>query len=495
MIHPENALPQGAPAGLARTDFAPDFVWGCSTSSYQIEGAAAEDGRVESIWDRFCARPGVIRDGSSGALACDHYHRWPQDLDLARDLGTNAYRFSVAWPRIFSGPGAKPNPKGLAFYSRLVDGMLERGLQPWLTLYHWDLPQYLQDRGGWNERATVHAFAEFADVMSAHLGDRVKHWITQNEPWCTAIHGHLDGVHAPGMTDFKTALQVSHHVLLSHGLAVPAIRANVPGAQVGIALSLHPLRPASDSAADRAATVRHDGLRNRWFLDPLYGRGYPADVLRQLGADAPAVQAGDLEAIAVPTDFLGVNYYFPETVADAPASLPMQTRVVAAPGVPRTAFGWEVAPDGLTSLLKRIDADYAPSTMFVTESGSTYDDVIGPDGTIADTERRDYLAAHLAATRDAVAAGCPVKGYFAWSLLDNFEWAEGYLRRFGLTYVDFDTQERRLKDSGKWLRAFLGGADGSQRTGTHAGASAAYAPDAHQDRIKPAANSQQTSIT
>lgn len=258
---------------IARSDFERDFLWGCSTSAYQIEGGAAEDGRAESIWDRFSAQPGAIRDGSSGAQACDHYHRWPQDLDIGRALGLNAYRFSISWPRIFGEAGGKPNPKGLDFYARLVDGMLERGLDPWLTLYHWDLPQFLQDRGGWSERATVYAFAEFADVMSRHLGDRVKNWITQNEPWCTAIHGHFDGVHAPGIRDFKTALQVSHHVLLSHGLAVPAIRANVPDARVGIALSLHPRSPASSSEADRAATRRHDGLRNRWYLDPLYGRG------------------------------------------------------------------------------------------------------------------------------------------------------------------------------------------------------------------------------
>ena len=448
----DTALPQ-----IARSDFAADFLWGCSTSAYQIEGGAAEGGRAESIWDRFCAQPGAIRDGSSGAVACDHYHRWPEDLDIARGLGLNAYRFSVAWPRIFGAPGAKPNQQGLDFYSRLVDGMLERGLDPWLTLYHWDLPQFLQDRGGWNERGTAYAFAEFAHTVSARLGDRVKNWITHNEPWCTAIHGNFEGVHAPGVKDFKTALQVSHHVLLSHGLALPAIRANVPDAKVGIALSLHPLSAASNRTEDIAATIRHDGLRNRWFLDPLYGRGYPADILAHCGADAPVVLAGDLEAIAAPTDFLGVNYYFPEIIEHAPGTAPVGARVVVAPHVPRTAFGWEVSPAGLATLLRRIEDDYSPGVMYITENGSTYDDTVGADDEIGDTERRDYLVRHLAAVRDAIAEGSQVKGYFAWSLLDNFEWAEGYVRRFGLTHVDFATQRRRLKQSGKWYRAFLNG--------------------------------------
>ena len=444
-----------APATIARSDFARDFLWGCATSSYQIEGGAFEGGRVESIWDRFSAQPGAIRDGSNGSVACDHYHRWPQDLDVGRDLGLNAYRFSVAWPRIFSGPGAGPNPQGLAFYSRLVDGMLERGLEPWLTLYHWDLPQFLQDQGGWNNRATAHAFAEFADAVSAHLGDRVKHWITHNEPWCTAIHGHFEGVHAPGVRNFRTALQVSHHVLLSHGLALPAIRANVPDAQAGIALSLHPLSAASDRAEDVAACVRHDGLRNRWFLDPLHGRGYPADILEWCAADAPLVQHGDLETIAAKTDFLGVNYYFPEIIEHAPLAAPLGARVVPREGVPRTAFGWEVSPEGLGTLIRRIEADYNPGPIYITENGSTWEDQVGADGEIDDSERRDYLINHLTALRDTIARGSRVKGYFAWSLLDNFEWAEGYLRRFGLTHVDFETQQRSLKGSGKWYRAFL----------------------------------------
>ena len=455
MTTPTGTSPSTAQRAIARSDFASSFLWGCSTSSYQIEGAVHADGRAESIWDRFCTQPGAIRDGRNGALACDHYHRWERDLDIARDMGMNSYRFSVAWPRIVSAKGAAPNAKGLDFYSRLVDGMLERGLEPWLTLYHWDLPQYLQDEGGWNNRATVDRFVEYTDAVTRRLGDRVKHWITHNEPWCVAIHGHYDGVHAPGMTDFPTALQVAHHVLLSHGRAVPVIRANVPDAKVGIALSLHPLRPATDSSLDARAVVRHDGLRNRWFLDPLYGRSYPTDVLEQIGAAAPRVEAGDMKTIAAPTDFLGVNYYFPERVTHAPGASPIDTRTVQLDGVQRTAFGWEVAPAGLTELLLRVHADYAPGDLVVTENGSTFDDVVQFDGEIEDAERRDYLEAHLQATRTALAAGCPVTGYFAWSLLDNFEWGEGYVRRFGLNYVDFTTQQRTLKRSGKWLREFL----------------------------------------
>jgi len=446
-----------APDAPQRSDFPADFLWGCATSSYQIEGAAEADGRVESIWDRFAATPGKIRDGSSGAVACDHYHRWPEDLDIARGLGLNAYRFSIAWPRIFGAAGAAPNPKGLDFYERLVDGMLARGLQPWATLYHWDLPQYLQDRGGWNERATVDAFVELADTMTRRLGDRVKHWITHNEPWCTAIIGHHEGWHAPGTTDFRTALQVAHHVLLSHGKAVPAIRANVPDAQVGIALSLHPLRPASDSARDRAAMERHDGLRYRWFLDPLHGRGYPQATLDRIGAAAPTVLPGDLEAIAAPTDFLGVNYYFPETVADAPGHGPLDVRVLEAKTGEITAMGWPVAPQGLAELLLRIARDYRPGPLYVTENGACYDDVREADGAIHDSERRRYLMRHLGALRQAIADGATVKGYFAWSLLDNFEWSEGYLRRFGLVHIDYATQRRRLKDSALWYRAFLNG--------------------------------------
>lgn len=451
MTNPSSALH----GSISRSDFGDDFRWGCSTSAFQIEGAASAGGRVPSIWDTFCQKPGAIRDGSDGSVACDHFHRWPEDMALGQSIGLNAYRFSIAWPRIFSARGAAPNEAGLAFYSDLVDGMLARGIEPWITLYHWDLPQYLQDAGGWTSRDTVAAFVEYADVVTRRLGDRVKHWITHNEPWCTSMHGNLDGMHAPGIRHVPTALQVCHHVLLSHGLAVPVIRANVPGAQVGIALSLHPVKPASDSAPDRLAVERHDAFRNRWFLDPLYGRGYPEEPLRLLGDDRPQVAPGDMEVIAAATDFLGVNYYFPEVVRDDPAGGFLRTSVVYPEGRERTDFGWEVAPDGLTELLARIARDYHPAAMYVTENGSCYDDHVNADGSITDTARRDYLVRHLGAVRSARALGVPVKGYFAWSLLDNFEWSEGYLRRFGIAHVDFVTQKRTLKLSGQWYRDFL----------------------------------------
>ncbi|MCV2352519.1 GH1 family beta-glucosidase [Paucibacter sp. Y2R2-4] len=444
------AMPQ-----ITRRDFPSDFRWGCSTSSYQIEGAIHEDGRGESIWDRFCSEPGRIRDGSSGAVACDHYHRWPEDLDMAQQLGVNAYRFSIAWPRLLPQGRGAVNEKGLDFYSRLVDGMLERGLQPWATLYHWDLPQALQDKGGWANRATVDAFLEYTELVARRLGDRVKHWITHNEPYCTAFLGNFEGNHAPGLKDHKTALLVCHHLLLSHGRAVPLIKRLVPDAQVGITLSLHPISPASDSAADAAAAERHDGLRNRWFLDPLHGRGYPQDILALLGDEAPHALSTDLREIATPTDFLGVNYYFPERIENAPGVAPIATRVVETPGVERTAFGWEVDPEGMVTLLTRIQRDYAPNCVYLTENGSTFEDEMLPDGRVEDVQRRSYLARHLAAAQRSMAAGVPLKGYFAWSLLDNFEWAEGYLRRFGLSYVDFETQQRTLKASGQWYAQFL----------------------------------------
>jgi len=443
------------PAAPQRSDFAPDFLWGCATSSYQIEGAGREDGRVESIWDRFADTPGRVRDGSNGLVACDHYHRWPQDFDIAQDMGLNAYRFSIAWPRIFSAIGGAPNQKGLDFYSRLVDGMLERGLQPWATLYHWDLPQALQDIGGWENRATVDAFVDFADAMTRTLGDRVKHWITHNEPWCTAIIGNYEGWHAPGNTSLKTALQVAHNVLVSHGKAVPVIRANVADAKVGMAVSLHPLRAASVSLDDQAAKERHDGLRYRWFLDPLFGRGYPQATLDLIKDAAPDVAPGDMQAIAVKTDFLGVNYYFPEVVANDPGHPPFNAKVLPTVSGEITAMGWPVVPEGLAELLTRIENDYHPGPMYVTENGSAFEDTVGADGEVDDVQRRHYLMRHLASLKGAIDNGVPVKGYFAWSLLDNFEWAEGYLKRFGLVHIDYATQQRRLKNSGKWYRAFL----------------------------------------
>jgi beta-glucosidase len=440
---------------LHPAEFPADFRWGCATSAYQIEGGATADGRAESIWDRFCSVPGHIRDGSSGATACDHYHRWPEDLDLAAGLGLNAYRFSIAWPRVLPHGASAPNAKGLDFYSRLVDGMLARGLEPWATLYHWDLPQRLQEIGGWSHRDTVEEFAEFTDIVSRKLGDRVQHWITHNEPWCTAFLGCYEGSHAPGLRSWRTALQACHHVLLSHGRATSVVRANVRGSRVGAALSLHPSVPASSSAADIDATRRYDGLRNRWFLDPLFGRGYPEDVWALCGADAPRVEASDLAVIATPADFLGVNYYFPEMIAHAPKDGALSARVVQNPAAELTDLGWEVSPQGMIALLERLHREYKPQAIYITENGASYDDELAASGEIADVERSHYMQRHLLALHEAIARGVPVKGYFAWTLMDNFEWAEGYTRRFGLIHVDFATQQRRLKQSGVWYRDFL----------------------------------------
>lgn len=455
----------GLAGDLLRRHFPREFRWGCATSAFQIEGAATADGRGDSIWDVFCRQPGRIRDGSNATVACDHYHRWMGDLDLARQLGINAYRFSVAWPRILAdGTGARPNAKGLDFYDRLVDGMLQRGLEPWATLYHWDLPQALQAGGGWRNRDTCHAFADYASSVAHRLGDRVRNWITHNEPWCTAFIGHYEGTHAPGERDLRGAFQACHHVLLSHGMAIPAIRAHVPDSRIGIVLSLHPVRPATTSEKDLAAARRHDGLRNRWFLDPLYGRGYPQDTWALIGTDAPVVQDGDLRTIGAATDFLGVNYYFPETVVAAEGLAPVQARVMTPSNAELTDFGWEVAPSGMTRLLQRVYDEYAPTEIFVTENGASYDDAIAADDSVPDAKRLQYLQRHVQALHTAVERGVPVGGYFVWSLLDNFEWAEGYTRRFGLVHVDFATQQRRLKQSGIWYRDFLCGSVGAGAT-------------------------------
>nr|AIF34060.1 beta-glucosidase family 1 [uncultured bacterium] len=424
--------------------FPKGFLWGAATAAYQIEGAWNEDGRSESIWDRFSHTPGKVVNDHTGDIACDHYHRWPEDIALMRKIGLQAYRFSISWPRILPAGNGAVNAAGLDFYDRLVDGLLEAGIQPFATLYHWDLPQVLQDRGGWANRDTVAAFTEYADVVVRRLGDRVKHWITHNEPWCTAFLGNWMGEHAPGLRN-GPALAVAHHVLLSHGEAVPVLRAGSPGAQVGITLNFSPAYPASESEADRAAALRHDGFFNRWFLDPLYGRGYPADMLEVYGDMMPEVPPGDLERIAVPTDFLGVNYYNRAVIRDDPAAQPLRTGFVEPKGE-YTHMNWEVYPDALRALLERLHRDYAPPRMYITENGAAYYDAL-TDDRVHDESRIGYLRSHLAACAKAIDAGVPLEGYFAWSLTDNFEWAWGYTRRFGMIYIDYPTQRRIWKDS------------------------------------------------
>lgn len=436
-------------ARTAGRQFPDGFVWGAATASYQIEGAVNEDGRGESIWDRFCRTEGKVHNGDTGDVACDHYHRWPEDITLMQDIGIDAYRFSIAWPRILPDGRGRINEPGIAFYERLVDGLLAAGITPWATLYHWDLPQILEDQGGWPNRATAEAFAEYVDVITSRLGDRVKHWITLNEPWCSGFLGYLTGHHAPGRTSMADAMQAYHTLNLAHGLAVPIIRRNSPGAQVGITLNLAHAYPNSDSEADQAAAQRFDDFMNGMFLGPLYGRGYPQGTIDALGDAAPIVEAGDIEIIAAPTDFLGINYYTPSFIKDAPDQPGIQIESVRHDGA-YTEMDWLVYPQGLRDLLVDVSRDYPTGPLYVTENGAAYVDAPPQDGRVDDRQRTEYYALHLAACREAIEAGAPLQGYFAWSLMDNFEWAFGYTKRFGITYVDYDTQERTLKDSARW---------------------------------------------
>jgi beta-glucosidase len=428
--------------------FPPDFVWGVATSAFQIEGAAHEGGKGESIWDRFCRQSGAIADGTNGDIACDHVHRLDADLDLIAALGVDAYRFSMSWPRVQPDGRGAFNEAGLAFYDRLVDGLLARGVRPYLTLNHWDLPQALQDSGGWAARDTVHHFVRYARTVAARLGDRVEAITTHNEPWVMAMLGHETGVFAPGIRHRGTAMQVAHHLLLSHGLALQALRADGCRSRLGIVLNLSPIGPATDSDEDRAAAWLEDGRSVRWYMDPLLKGEYPADVWQHLGGDAPQVQSGELPTIATPMDFLGVNYYSRGVVSASGAWIAQSS------GKPLTDMGWEVVPEGLTELLLRMRRDWNLPPVYVMENGAAYRDTL-VDGRVHDTERRDYIARHIAATGQALVAGVPMAGYMVWSLMDNFEWASGYAKRFGIVHVDYDTLARTPKDSYLWYRDFL----------------------------------------
>lgn len=438
--------------------FPDKFTWGVATSAYQIEGGWNEDGRGESIWDRFCHTPSKIEDNSTGDVACDHYHRWAEDIALMQQLQIQAYRFSVSWVRIVPQGDGKVNQKGLDFYSRLVDRLLEANITPFLTLYHWELPQTWQDKGGWANRGAAYAFAELADVTSRHLGDRVKYWITHNEPWCTSFLCHQIGIHAPGLQDWQTAIRAAHHVLLAHGLAVPIIRSHVPQAKVGIALNFEPAVPASSSSADYHAARLYEGYFSRWFLDPLLGRHYPADMVAYYSQQGYLpngmnfVEQGDLETIATPMDFLGVNYYTRKLCRDEndPHNLP-QTDFVA-PVEEQTAMGWEVYPETFYRLLNRLHFEYQIPSIYVTENGCSYLDEPDKTGRVHDSKRISYLRAHLQAAHQAIQNGVPLQGYLQWSLMDNFEWNRGYTQRFGIVHVDYATQKRTIKESGYWYR-------------------------------------------
>ncbi|MBB5457914.1 GH1 family beta-glucosidase [Paraburkholderia sp. Cpub6] len=427
--------------------FNEDFVWGVATSSYQIEGAADEDGRGPSIWDAFCNVPGKVLNGENGDVACDHYHLVEEDLDLMAELGVKAYRFSIAWPRVQpTGRGAF-NDKGLAFYERLVDGLLERDIQPFATLYHWDLPLSLQHtQNGWESRDTAYRFADYARKIGSVLGDRVASIATHNEPWCTAWLGNATGYFAPGNADLKKAAHVAHHLLLSHGLALQALRADGVKAPLGIVLNQSPAHGATDAPEDQAAASLEYAKFVRWYMDPLFKGEYPAEALEWYGANGPqdVIRSGDFDVIGTPMDFLGVNYY---TRIFASAS--GEKRPPGALGF--TDMDWEVYPQGLTELLTRINADYKLPPIYITENGCAAKDVLD-DGRVHDAERVRFYDLHLAALSDAVKQGVDVAGYFAWSLMDNFEWASGYDKRFGMVYVDYASQERTLKDSALWYR-------------------------------------------
>ena len=428
--------------------FPADFVWGVATSSFQIEGAAREDGKGESIWDRFCRVPGAIADASNGDFACDHYHRLDSDLDLIASLGVKAYRFSVSWPRVQPlGHGAW-NSQGLAFYERLVDGLLARGVQPYLTLNHWDLPQALQDRGGWPARDTVHHFVDYARGVQRHLGDRLAAITTHNEPWVIAVLGHEKGEFAPGLKSRRTSNQVAHHLLLSHGLALQSLRADGASAKLGIVLNLAHTEPATGSAAD-IECARMDDLRGRcWYTDPLFKGRYPQQIWDELGPDAPEVQAGDMAHIATPIDYLGVNYYSRNVSSSA------QRFDKTTGGLALTEMGWEIYPRGLTELLLTLHRDYRLPPLYITENGGAFKDPV-MHGRVHDAERTEYLQTHIAAVADAMQQGVPMAGYMVWSLMDNFEWSSGYAKRFGIVHVDYATQQRSLKDSALWYRDFL----------------------------------------
>ena len=440
--------------------FPDDFLWGAATASYQIEGAVGEGGRGASIWDTFSHTPGKVYRGDTGDIACDHYHRLEGDLDLMADLGLRAYRFSVAWPRVQPSGSGTPNPEGLDFYRRLVDGLRQRDIVPMLTLYHWDLPQALEDRGGWTDRETSERFAEYAGVVYEALSEEVDYWITLNEPWVASWMGHGLGVHAPGRRDSAAALAATHHLLLGHGLAMEKMRSANDDNQLGVTLNLHPGHPSRNTEADREAARRVDGQANRLYLDPLFRGEYPEDIFSyygERGADLSFVREGDLQKISVPIDFLGINYYFKHTVREAPVeegkSIPFAD-LGARPVVPhageKTAMGWPVEPGGLTEMLVRIKDEYADVPIYVTENGRAVHDYIDPEGVVDDEERISYLDRHFRAAHEAMEQGVDLRGYMVWSFLDNFEWAEGYSKRFGIVFVEYGTQQRVLKSSARW---------------------------------------------
>jgi len=430
--------------------FPPGFRFGAATAAYQIEGASGEDGRGPSIWDAFSATPGKVVGGDTGETACDHYHRWASDLDLAASLGLDAYRFSIAWPRVLPAGRGSVESRGLGFYERLIDGCLERGLQPFATLYHWDLPLALEKRGGWRSRDTAEAFGEYAAIVAARFGDRLQSIATFNEPWCSSVLGHLTGVHAPGHTDLDQTLAVIHHQHVAHGLAIRAIRAETDVPALGIVLNAQSVYPVSERAQDVDAARRHTLFHNDLWFQPLFAGGYPDEALEALGDRLPSGFRDDMAGIREPLDWWGLNYYTPARVEDAPGTnWPSSATPAPAPLLPLTDIGWEIAPSTLTDCLISLHEQWTLPPCWITENGCC-DNTEAVEGAVDDGMRRDYLDAHLHAVADAVDAGVDVRGYFAWSLMDNFEWAEGYTMRFGIVHVDYATQARTVKRSGRW---------------------------------------------
>ena len=438
-----------------QTSFPSDFLWGAAVSAYQTEGSLDADGRGRSVWETFAAKPGAIEGGGDGSRACDSYRRWREDVDLIAELGLTAFRFSVSWSRIMPEGRGRVESRGLDHYERFVDALLEHGVTPVLTLNHWDMPDALMADGGWLARSSVDAFAEFAAAVAGRLGDRVPWWITQNEPWIIALCGFRLGLHAPGLRDLRASVVAGHHVLLAHGSGAEAIGRLAPGAKVGCALSLSPCDPATGDPRDEAAAWASDGYVNRWYLDPLLGKGYPKDMRehyeRATGSGLDEIiRDGDAERIGGCSDFLGVNYYSRRVMAAVEGGEPFPWRVVGPAGdVNRTDQGQEVAPDSLRDLLVRLHRDYPGVPLIVTENGAAYGDAPTHDGLVHDTRRIEFLLAHLRAIDEAIAQGAPVLGYLHWSLLDNFEWAQGYRTRFGLVHVDYPTGRRTIKDSGR----------------------------------------------
>jgi beta-glucosidase len=440
--------------------FPKDFTWGAATAAFQIEGATTADGRGESIWDRFAHTPGKVHNGDTGDPACEHYYRWREDLDLIASLGLRAYRFSISWPRIQPNGRGPANQKGIDFYRNLLEGLHEREIAPLVTLYHWDLPQALEDDGGWAARDTAERFAEYAELVFDGLGDLVDDWTTHNEPWVTAFLGYAFGTKAPGARDWRRAIAASHHVLLSHGRVVRAFRDRSRQGRIGITLNLTVARPGRDRDVDRAAARRLDGHFNRWFLDPILRGAYPDDLVElyeQQFGELSAVRDGDLETIAQPIDYLGVNFYRPNVVLAHDDGSVLGLRDVPLDG-DTTAMGWPVVPEALTELLVGLKREYGDVPLLITENGAAFEDRVNGAEVIEDPDRVAFLQGHVAAVEQAIAEGVDVRGYYVWSLLDNFEWEHGYSQRFGIVYVDFETQRRIPKRSALWYRSRIAAA-------------------------------------